>query len=404
LRILDVFPRVAYPPHQGSAVRVYNLLHELSQRHECVGFSHVRSGARFSRPSLDEVGHGPSYLEVRFTHPLAGVVREVSERAWVRAPVLAGEAFRLARPGRLRELLAWAEVVLVEFPWQFEHCRRQRPDASLVYASHNLEAQKFTSYAEVTRPRLTRRPWLSYIRRLEANAARRAMLVLAVSPEDRQGFVDLYRLEPAKVVEIPNGADTRHYKPAGPEERAAAKRELGLPDGPVVVFAGSTAPPNRTALAWLERLAARETRFTYVVVGPVAEPRRTRRLVCAGRVPDLAPYLTAADLAIVPIAHLAGTKIKLFESLAAGLPTVAFSEALHGTAFRDGEHLLVAEKSVESLEACLERLASDRELTGRLGSAGRKLVLARYDWRSSASKLEEALSPLVADRPQARTR
>jgi glycosyltransferase involved in cell wall biosynthesis len=173
-----------------------------------------------------------------------------------------------------------------------------------------------------------------------------------------------------------------------------------LPDGPVVVFAGSTAPPNRTALAWVQRLAARETSFTCVVVGPVAEPGRNGRLVCTGRVPDLAPYLSAADLAIVPIPHLAGTKIKLFESLAAGLPTVAFAEALHGTAFRDGEHLLVADKSVESLEACLEKLASDRELAGRLGSAGRTLVHARYDWRSSASKLEKALSGLVADPPQ----
>ena len=88
----------------------------------------------------------PSYREIRYSHPLATLVREASERAWVNAPVLGGAAFRLTRPRRLLELLRWADAVLVEFPWQFEHCRRQRPEARLVYASHNVEAQKFASY------------------------------------------------------------------------------------------------------------------------------------------------------------------------------------------------------------------------------------------------------------------
>src|SRR5438034_5295208 len=133
MKIADVSPRVACPPQQGSTVRIYNLLRELSRRHECVGFSHARTGRLRVSPSLEAVAHEPSYREIRYSHPVATLVREASERAWVNAPVLAGAAFRLTRPRRLLELLRWADAVLVEFPWQFEHCRRQRPEARLVY-------------------------------------------------------------------------------------------------------------------------------------------------------------------------------------------------------------------------------------------------------------------------------
>jgi glycosyltransferase involved in cell wall biosynthesis len=58
---------------------------------------------------------------------------------------------------------------------------------------------------------------------------------------------------------------------------------------------------------------------------------------------------------------------------------------------RDGEHLLVARPSEESLLACLERLAGDGELAQRVGAAGRAIVAERYSWSRSAGLLNEAL-------------
>jgi len=294
----------------------------------------------------------------------------------------------------LRALLRWADAVMVEFPWQFGYCWRERRDARLVYASHNVESEKFASYAEVKRPGLTRLPWLMAIRRMEENAVRRADLVLAVSGEDRNRFIDLYDVAPAKVVEVPNGADTARYAPTDPDTRAAAKKALGLPNRPTVFFAGANVPPNQAGRDWVYRLAEHEPGFTFLVVGLVAEPRVEGSLVCVGRVADIRAYLAAADLAVVPIAHGGGTKIKLFESVSAGLPTVAFDEAIRGTVFRDGEHLLIAEKNVVSLAHALRRLVDEPSLGTQLSRSGRELVVARYDWRSSGAKLERALLDL----------
>src|SRR5207244_1809158 len=113
---------------------------------------------------------------------------------------------------------------------------------------------------------------------------------------------------------------------------------------PTVLFAGSGIPPNRPGLTWLRRLAAAERRFTFLAIGNVAgKPRVDGNLIIAGFVPDTRPYLAAADFSLVPVEHGGGTKIKLLEALAAGLPTVAFPEAVEGLAVRDREHVLLAE-------------------------------------------------------------
>src|SRR6266566_5082973 len=123
MRILDVSPRVVQPPVRGSSVRTANLLVRLAERHEVRQFSQ----ARLVGGSDPEGGRGTnrvtaSYTELRFASPVATVATEVGARTWIRAPVLSGFGLGLARP--LGRLLQWAEVVIVEFPWQFGACCR----------------------------------------------------------------------------------------------------------------------------------------------------------------------------------------------------------------------------------------------------------------------------------------
>src|SRR5436305_378873 len=114
-------------------------------------------------------------------------------------------------------------------------------------------------------------------------------------------------------------------------------------------------------------------------------------MVATGLVEDLKCYLAAADIAICPIEHGSGTKIKLLESLAAGIPTVAFAAALDGTDVRDGMHALVADKNEAGLLSALNRLADDPDLSSAIGHAARQLARERYDWRSIAQQLEHHL-------------
>src|SRR5579884_1722507 len=251
MRILDVSPRHTSTPRRGSAVRIHNLLRHLSATHEIRQFSQVET-VPWPRGLARDVGITSSYVEHQFHNAIAGMIVRCGERSWVRAPVLTGATLRVARPSLLREWLGWAEVVLVEFPWQFEYFRRARPDAPLVLAAHNVESLKFRSYAEAQGVR-TNGPWLRYIDRMERNAVARARLTLAVSEEDRRDFIRLYGADPDRIIEIPNGADTRAYAPVSREWKAALKRQLGVPEKPLVIYIGSNVPPNAVGLEWVRR-------------------------------------------------------------------------------------------------------------------------------------------------------
>jgi glycosyltransferase involved in cell wall biosynthesis len=398
MKILDVSPRVASLPQQGSAVRMYNLLRQLSRRHDVRQFSQVRWQNLRHQRAPREIRISPSYLEYRYADRAASLLCEVSERAWVRAPILAGAALSLRRPRALRELLCWADVTLVEFPWQFGFCHRLRPRGPLVLAAHNVEALKFPEYAPAAGIAVRRDLWIRSVERAEAGAVARADLILAVSPADRLGFIERYGADPARVVVVPNGADTQAYRPTDPDARRAAKRELGLPERPMVLFAGANVPPNWDGVGWVRRLASRSERFTFVVVGRAAPPGREANLLAVGAVPEMAPWLRAADFSVCPIRFGGGTKIKLLESMAAGLPTVVFAESIHGLDAKPGEQVLVVGRSETELLAALDLLADDPARARRIGCEAAAFVARHHDWSRIAEGLEAHLLQLVGVR------
>lgn len=393
MRILDVSPRVVHPATRGSSVRAANLLRALAERHEVRQLSQ----ARLSHRGDPEGARGhfavtPSYAELRTAAPVATAATELGARSWVRAPILSGAG--LGRSPRLRALIDWADVVLVEFPWQFAACRRARSDVPIVLAGCNVEAAKFADYAVASGSPRTAPIWLRVIEQLERRAVQGADLVLAVSDADRDELIRRYSPASQRVVTVPNGADTTRYRPTPPGARRAARASLGLPDRPTVLFAGADVPPNRAGLTWVRRLAAQAPQLTFLVTGAVAPPSRDG-IVATGLLEDFGIALAAADFALCPIEFGGGTKIKLLEGLAAGLPTVAFAEALHGLDV-DGA-VLAAPKSERGLLQALDRLA-DPAVARELSRRGRDWVVDRYDWRAIARRLEVHLEDLVAGR------
>jgi glycosyltransferase involved in cell wall biosynthesis len=387
VRVLDVSPRVVSLRVGGSQARIANLMARLAERHE------LRS---FAQPRLHELRAGAPGEHVNRSVP-AALFTELGERTWPSAPILCGAALRLGGTRALRELMCWADVAIVEFPWQFAACARAADGCRVVLATHNVEADKFDSYARAAGARLTRGPWLRYVERVEREAVRRADLVLAVSQADADGLTARYGADPARTVLVPNGADTDALTPAEPERRTAARRSLGLQaDRPVALYAGADVTPNRRGLEWVRALAKRTDRFTFLVVGAVGgRPRREGNMVVTGWIRDFGVALDAADVSLCPIEFGGGTKVKLIESLAAGLPIVAFAAATKGTVLRDGEELLVVPPSLDGLEAALDRIARDGTLASRLGAAARRHAEEHHDWNAIAARLERALVELV---------
>jgi glycosyltransferase involved in cell wall biosynthesis len=114
-----------------------------------------------------------------------------------------------------------------------------------------------------------------------------------------------------------------------------------------------------------------------------------------GFVDDVRAELARARIFVCPIRYGSGTRLKLFEAFAAGLPVVSTRLGAEGIDCVDGEHLLLADTPAEQATA-ISRLLADDELARSLGAAGRSLATERYDWPLIGRGLVEIYEELIA--------
>jgi glycosyltransferase involved in cell wall biosynthesis len=390
MRILDVSPRICNPPHRGGHVRTYNLLRQLALHHDVRQFSHAKYGDVRQKEPLES-----GYEEYHFRNWIAERLGEVSEAGWPAAPILAGFVLQVTRPRVIDELIEWSELILVEFPWQFSYVHERAAGKRVIYCSHNVEKLKFESYG-AARGVKSPNGWLRYIERLERRAVLDADLIIAVSDADRDAFVDTYGTPSSNIAVVENGSDTERHAPVHFEERSTYRKALGLPELPTVIYvAGSAAPPQVAGVRWVKELAATMPEFMFVVVGAVSAKSHERpNLMCTGYVPDHTPFLRAADYALCPIQFGGGTKMKLFEYMAFGLPTLVFAEALWGTQIKADEEVLVVPKSTIKMAAALRDLSRDVDACELMSKLARRRVVERHGWDRLGSSLDSAISSL----------
>jgi glycosyltransferase involved in cell wall biosynthesis len=218
-------------------------------------------------------------------------------------------------------------------------------------------------------------------------------LVIAVSGADREAFVNTYGIRRSKIAVVENGSDTERCAPVHFKERSIYRKALGLPELPVVIYvAGSTAPPQVAGLGWVKELAATMPEFMFVVVGAVSAKSHGRpNLMCTGYVPDHTPFLRAADYALCPIQFGGGTKMKLFEYMAFGLPTLVFAEALSGTQIKANEEVLVVPKSASKMAAALRGLSRDFDACESMSKLARRRVVEQHGWDRLGRDMESAV-------------
>jgi hypothetical protein len=104
-----------------------------------------------------------------------------------------------------------------------------------------------------------------------------------------------------------------------------------------------------------------------------------------GSVPDVRPYLMRSSVMVVPLRLGGGTRLKILEAMASGLPVVSTTVGAQGLNVTHGENILLADEP-EAFAACTVELLTNVDLYRRLATQGRALA-ANYDWSELVEKL-----------------
>src|SRR5437899_2078089 len=121
-----------------------------------------------------------------------------------------------------------------------------------------------------------------------------------------------------------------------------------------------------------------------------------------GTVPDVRPYLAEGAVYVVPLRIGGGTRLKIFEALAAGKAVVSTTVGAEGLPLVPGVHFLQADDPGEFARAVVS-LLRDPGRRRALGEAGRRLVEERFAWPAVAREFENRCKEAVRDSGAARS-
>ncbi len=266
--------------------------------------------------------------------------------------------------------------------------------ARTVFDTHNVETARTAAFLAHRRGvyRVAAAPVVAGVRRLERAMVRDCAVTLACSDHDAD---QLRALAPgAEVRVLPNGADV---PPRLKEQRPAGRTVLWLaslsssanvdslahlvddvlphlPDDVVVQVAGSGAGPDAAAV-----LARAGDRVSFL-----------------GEVPDARTAMLGADLLLVPLRVGSGTRLKVLEAFAVGLPVVATPKAVEGLLVEPGTHAALAQDP-RAFAAEVDRLLASVELRRQLAGAARDLVERTASWDAIAPSFRAALADVTSD-------
>ena len=445
MRVLYFAPKPCWPPTTGAMLRNYHLARETARaaRVTYLSFSEdddaapstggprapanpreteeaEGSPARWCERVV-EVARGRGYTPAKLVRGALGrtpvTVLNYTTRAMAREleRVLAAGDFHIVQVESIH-LAAYLPVV---------RAARSRPAVILDW--HNVESEIMSRYAERA-PNFPRRAYARRTARqlaaLEARALRDFDAHLTVSERDRER---LFQLSPgARVHIVENGVATEHFADEEVERAQPAKdslesgvrsqeskargldSKLSTPDSRLqtpdsglpsrrVVFVGSMdyhanvdAVTHFAREVW-PRLRERLPGLVFSIVGRAPAPE-VRALAAqpgvevTGTVADVRPYYRDALAAVIPLRVGGGSRLKILEAMAAGVPVVSTRLGAEGIDARDGVDIILAESADEFCDA-VARLAEGDDARRELVAAGRALVRARYDWSSVGASL-----------------
>ena len=392
MKILWVNPNFLHPTTKGGQIRTLEILRHLHLWHEV----HYAALAHLDAPEGPRQAGAYSTRSYAFPHSApdkgsTAFLGQLARGLFSSVPLAVSRFYSPALARCVRELIERENFdrlvcdFLVAAP-HFPELRRA------VLFQHNVETVIWRRHAEFAGDPL-RKIYLGLqaerMYRFERQACRRAGTIVAVSPVDAQTMRKMFGV--TRVHEIPTGVNLDYFTPVSPSPPVADLVFLGSMDW----------QPNVDGVkgflrdVW-PRILSRRPQTTFAIVGrdPPAEIRafaeRDSRILITGTVPDVRPYVWGAKVAVVPLRIGGGTRLKIYECMAARVPVVSTHVGAEGLEVAHPENIRLADAPDAFAGQCFELLESEAG-RARMAEAAWQLVSSKFSSERVARRFEEIL-------------
>ena len=387
MKILMLTPYLPYPLFSGGQIRSYNLLKNLAKKHAITLFSFIRSDSERQylanlKPFCQKVilfkrrqAWDPRNLFLAFLTPYPFLVSIYLSRHFRQA------ISRELNRGNYDLIHAETFYIMPNLP------RTTVPTLLVEQTIEYLVYQQFVRdfkfwllkpllYFDVLKINL----WEKYY-------WRRATRLAAMSDSDKQ--IMTQSVKDKKVNVVANGVDVKFFSRVKPKP------------GQVVLFIGNFKwLPNRDAAHFLAKeiwpkIAATLPQAKLLIVGrnPTKEILKLAQtgVRIESDVADIRTAFSQASVLLAPIRNGRGTKYKVLEAMASGLPVVTTKLGIEG--IEAGGSVLVAE-TAENLAGQTIKVLQDQRLAARLAAKAKAIVYHRYNWQTISNRLNAVYQQL----------
>ena len=396
MKILWAKTDFLHPTTRGGQIRTLETLKRLHQKHEVhyIGFEDPEQpeGPRRAKEySSFQYAVPHSAPEKKFTSPaflaqlIAGAISPlpVAINRW-RSVAMKREIDRLQRTIQF-------DAIVCDFLFAAPNI----PDLSqAVIFQHNVEAmiwRRHMEHAGNVVKKLFFQLQAQRMAQYEGEACRKAKRVIAVSEADADTMRRDYGV--TNVAAVPTGVDIEYFR------RPATVRG-DLKSTADLVFVGSMDwMPNSEGIRWFVRevfplIVKKRPQTTFLIVGrkppPDIDAMSNERIRVTGTVPDVRPYLWGSKVSVVPLRIGGGTRLKIYEAMAASVPVVSTRVGAEGLEIDDGRNIAIADDAGLFAEGCVA-LLNDAAAGETMAQRALEMVAERYSWESVTSEFERLL-------------
>lgn len=412
-RALVIMQNLSYPAFAGRDLRNWQNINGLASLCEVGVFGLHSNDPRVAKSPPVSLAFWRTSTDSALTYPFP--TKKLEARGWLLDP--SGHPSDLyyseAAAREIVELMDSfkPQLVVVEGIWLHRYIDLfKRHRSRVILDLHSVEAAMFQQIADSTsgndlQAKMFRHVLPQRATIIEQKAVRAADQIWVCSNEDCRLIKELY--EPlAPIFVVPNAVDVDAYQTAC--TRMDSDHRTVSSTAKVLLFPASFQwEPNAACAKFLidvvlprlldifpdcRLMLAGSAPTSYMVAAAAREPR----IVVTDTISDMMPFFAAASVVLVPLRQGSGTRFKILEAFAAGVPVISTKKGAEGLDVRDRTHLLFAESDDQFVDA-VGKIWLEEGLASRLVANGLELVRRSYSWPAIGSVLNEAVEDLGRD-------
>ena len=381
MKILMLVPFLPNTQMSGGQTRWYNIIKLLSRVHDITLFTLIKDESE--KKFIPELSKYCRKVKVFYRSKSPWTLRNLFLTIFSYYPLLVIRNYSPREKRAIEAELSSEEYDLVHAETFYVMPHLPKTDIPSILVEQTIEYQVYKHYVDNEVPLILRPLFRIDVLKLkfwEQYFWKKTDKLVAVSAEDKK--VMQREISGVSVDIIPNGVDAAYFNTKKYQKKSPPRVMYGV-----------------TNFEWLQNVEAVDILISEVWPKVYKKVPESRLWIVGRKIPqrivelaqarpdievtesieDAREAYKSAFVMITPIKGSGGTRLKILEALAAGLPIVSTSIGVAGLGLANNKEAVIAD-TLDGLANETVRLLRDKKLARRIGDAGRAFVKKNFDW------------------------